>query len=139
MVTGVEPAPRDGRRNAWDDALRAVARSGARIVQCLVPGTGDEEAATAQALADEYPRCECMTIANVEGTGLEMFYPRRSLDARHAVDGVLRPSSSNRLARMESCRYVRCHQSSMRGRARSSEPAANSDFACRTHGASGRD
>ena len=72
--TGVEFAPENGERNAWHDALHAAAHREARIVQYLTPETTGEEAAAAQALADEYRRCECASIANFEGTGLWMFH-----------------------------------------------------------------
>ena len=75
IVTGVEPPPKDGTPDRWGEALRTAARAGADICQYLPPGTSDEEAASAQTLADEYPQCRCITITDTANGPIEMYYP----------------------------------------------------------------
>lgn len=75
IVTGGEQPPQSQKPDTWGEALRIAASAGAFIRHYLPPGTTSMEGAVARALADEYPRCECIAIANIDGTGMEMFYP----------------------------------------------------------------
>ena len=75
IVTGVEPPPKDGTPDTWGEALHTAARAGADICQYLPPRTSDEEAAIAQTLADEHPRCRCITITDTANGPIEMYYP----------------------------------------------------------------
>ena len=75
ITTGVERPPREGAPDTWGAALRAAARAGASIRQYLPPRTSDGEVATAQALADEYPQCECIRIGEIADAGTGGFHP----------------------------------------------------------------
>ena len=75
IVTGVEPPAKDGTPDTWGEALHTAAGTGADIRQYLPPGTSDEEAASAQSLADEYPQCRCIRISDVENGPIELYYP----------------------------------------------------------------
>ena len=75
IVTGVEPPAKDGTPDTWGEALRTAANAGATICHYLPPGTSDEEAAMAQTLADEYPRCRCITITDTGSGALDVIHP----------------------------------------------------------------
>ena len=75
MVTGVELTAKDGTSDTWGDALRTAAHAGATIHHYLPPGTSAEEAASAQALADEFPRCRSIRITDGGNTAAEVYYP----------------------------------------------------------------
>ena len=75
VVTGVEQPPKDGTPDTWGDALRTAARAGAAIHHYLPPGTTEEEAAIAQALADEYRQCRCSEMIPTRHAAIELYYP----------------------------------------------------------------
>ena len=75
IVTGVEPPPKDGAPDKWGEALRTAARAGADIRHYLPPGTTEEEAAIAQTLADEYPRCRYVRITDTGNGALDVIHP----------------------------------------------------------------
>ena len=75
IVTGVEAPPTDGTPDAWGDALRSAARSGATVRLLLDPGTTHDEAAPARALGDAYPTCKVFALANTHHLASQWFYP----------------------------------------------------------------
>ena len=90
IVTGVEPPAKDGTPDPWGEALRTAARAGATLCHYLPPGTSGEEAAIAQTLADEYPRCRCVRITDTGSGALDAIHPTM------AWEGHLKPSNRSR-------------------------------------------